>query len=90
MQLGNRHTNHRKIHGRILCKHLKERIDYYGKRFIVVNLNLLLIYDTYIYLKELPETFSEKLSMKALLVHIQFIVMYTAGCYTNDNILLVT
>lgn len=90
MQLGNRHTNHRKIHERILCKHLKERIDYYGKRFIVVNLNLLLIYDTYIYLKELLETFSEKLSMKALLVRIQFIAMYTAGCYTNDNILLVT
>ena len=35
-------------------------------------------------------TFSEKLSMKALLVHIQFIAMYTASCYTNDNILLVT
>lgn len=48
MQLGNRHTNRRKIHGRNLCKHLKERIDYYGKRFIVVNLNLLLIYNTYI------------------------------------------
>lgn len=90
MQLGNRHTNHRKIHGRILCKHLKERIDYYGKRFIVINLNSPLIYDTYIYLKELLATLSEKLSTKALLVHIRFIVMYTAGCYTNDNILLVT